>query len=190
MGEADEVERWPPWVARLYAMVSSDPPSNHAVIAYADPGPGDVVVDIGCGAGAALRLAADRGARAIGVEPSPAMADQARRRSVASPLVEVRAGHAADLPVDDASVSHVLAIATYHHWPDRRAGLEEVRRALAPGGRVFIGEARTGWLCHHGLSESDVQETIALLEDTGFRNARAEVVRPRLLRMTILSATK
>src|SRR5215218_10725552 len=42
--------------------------------------PGQLVLDIGCGAGAFLRLVADRGARAFGLDASESLIDFARRR--------------------------------------------------------------------------------------------------------------
>jgi SAM-dependent methyltransferase len=56
------------------------------------------VLDVGCGVGAFLRLVADRGARAFGIDASPALAEVARERV---PGAELRVGDMEALPSDD-----------------------------------------------------------------------------------------
>jgi ubiquinone/menaquinone biosynthesis C-methylase UbiE len=180
----DEVERWSaPW-AWLYATVWANPRSNRVVAELAAPGPGDTVVDVGCGAGAAVRAAAEAGAGAIGVDPSPSMVRNAARRHGGTAGARFVEGDAADLPLDDDSATIAWAIATYHHWPDRRAGLEELRRVLRPGGRLLLGEKRLRRPGGHGLTRAEADDVAGLLRQLGYRDVT--VTSRRLLLATLL----
>ena len=110
---------------------------------------GGSVVDIGCGAGMDLMLAAravgPRG-RAIGVDMTESMAEKAR--SVAGALglgqVEVRTGDALDLPVESDSVDFVISNGVLNLVPDKRQAFAEVFRVLRPGGRFLYGDISVG----------------------------------------------
>lgn len=136
-----------------------------------DVGPADVVVDIGCGAGNAVRAAARRGARATGVDPSAAMLRMARavtRRRNAVTWVE---GSAESLPLPDGSATVVWALATVHHWRDVGAALAEIRRVLAPGGRILALEKQTQpgatGRASHGWTAQQAESFAALCRSTG-----------------------
>ncbi|HZN13869.1 MAG TPA: methyltransferase domain-containing protein [Acidimicrobiales bacterium] len=100
-------------------------------------GPGDKVLDIGCGPGTALAAASRRGATAIGLDPSPTMLWLAARRNAGAILLAAGVD-AIPLPCDSVTVA--WASGSLHHWPDVDAGLAEVTRVLAPGGRLVIIE--------------------------------------------------
>jgi len=108
-------------------------------------GEGAVVVDIGCGAGMDLLLAArdvgPRG-RAIGVDMTHAMAEKARGAARAARLenVEIRLGDAMALPLDDASVDVVISNGVLNLTPDKSVAFGEVFRVLKPGGRFLFGD--------------------------------------------------
>jgi ubiquinone/menaquinone biosynthesis C-methylase UbiE len=76
-------------------------------------------VNVGAGAGSYEPRDRD----VVAVEPSEAMI--AQRPAGAAPVVQA---HAAALPFDDASFDAAMAVLTDHHWPDRCAGLRELRR--------------------------------------------------------------
>ncbi len=109
-------------------------------------GAGETVVDIGCGAGTDLLLAARRtgpGGRAIGVEPTPGMRRTARAAARAAGLgsvVEVRAGHAEHLPVADAGADVVISNGVLNLAPDKVRAFREIARVLRPGGRLYLGD--------------------------------------------------
>ena len=103
----------------------------------------DRVIDVGCGPGAAVRHAASVGASVIGVDPAPVMLRVARLLTRRSPHVRYLHGAAEELPVPNASATVLWSIAAVHHWPDLDAGLREVARVLAPGGRFVALERRT-----------------------------------------------
>ena len=105
--------------------------------------PEDTVLDIGCGPGTAVRRAARLGATATGVDPAPVMLRVARLLTRSIERVRYVTGTAETLPVPDASVSVVWAIASVHHWADLDAALREARRVLRPGGRLVAVERRT-----------------------------------------------
>src|SRR5512134_2912495 len=93
--------------------------------------PGATVVDIGCGAGMDLMLAADAvgaGGKAIGVDMTASMAERARNtaRTLRLHQVEVRAGDALDLPVDSASADFVISNGVLNLVPDKLLAMSEV----------------------------------------------------------------
>jgi SAM-dependent methyltransferase len=82
-------------------------------------GAAPTIVNVGAGAGSYEPV--DR--RVAAVEPSAEMVRQ--RHPEAGPAVRASAGH---LPFRDGSFDAALAVLTLHHWPDWRAGLQEMRR--------------------------------------------------------------
>jgi arsenite methyltransferase len=114
----------------------------HAVAPLAT---GETVLDIGCGAGMDLLLAARRvgpQGRAIGVEMTDAMAERARTAARAAGLeqVEVRKGDATALPVPDASVDVVISNGVLNLVPEKDKALAEIVRVLRPGGRLQLAD--------------------------------------------------
>jgi ubiquinone/menaquinone biosynthesis C-methylase UbiE len=155
----------------------------------AEVGPGDRVVDVGCGPGRFLREAAERGATAVGVDPSSQMRRLATRRTPASlrDAIRVTDGTAERLPLEDGEATVAWAVASFHHWTDADAGLAELRRVLQPGGRLLIAErlARPGgWFQQHALTWERGQDLVAQAERAGFTDMAA--VRPTLGRRQLL----
>lgn len=105
-------------------------------------GAADHVVDIGCGPGTAARLAARRGARVTGIDPSPVMLRLARAVGRARAGIVWAEGSAEALPVPDGDATVVWSLATVHHWRDVPQGLAEAMRVLRPGGRLVAVERR------------------------------------------------
>ena len=148
------------------------------VAELAGVGPGDRVVDVGCGPGRFLREAAERGATAVGVEPSGQMRRMAGWRTPGSlgDRVRVVEGTAERLPLEDGVATVVSAVASFHHWADPEAGLAEASRVLRPGGRLLIAErlARPrGWFRGHALTWEQGQELVAQVERAGFAEVAA-----------------
>jgi len=110
---------------------------------------GAVVLDVGCGAGTDLLLAARRvgpSGRAIGVD----MTDAMRQRAIAGALecalvnVDVREGDATHLPVDDSSIDVVISNGVLNLVPDKERAITEIARVLKPGGRAQIADIVIG----------------------------------------------
>lgn len=114
-------------------------------LAIAPLAPGAVVVDVGCGAGTDLLLAARRvgptGA-AIGVDMTEAMADTARAAAARAGLgnVEVRIGDAQALPVADGVADVVISNGVINLTTDKVEAFAEQYRALRPGGRLQLAD--------------------------------------------------
>jgi ubiquinone/menaquinone biosynthesis C-methylase UbiE len=175
---SEEVEVWDDETAEQYVAKWGKHPTNRMTVEVAGLRPEDVVVDVGCGSGEAVRVAAEhvvRG-RAIGVDPSPAMiriATEQTRDHACADRIRFFEGPAEKLPLESGSASVVLAINSLHHWAQPDAGLEEVWRVLAPGGRFLIGdeETETGW-SHAEGDLSDAVKIQHLVESHGFESAR------------------
>ena len=110
---------------------------------------GATVVDIGCGAGTDLLLAARRigsAGRALGVDMTEGMRRRATAGAAACGLahVDVRDGDATRLPVDDGSVDVVISNGVLNLVPEKERAVREVARVLKPGGRVQIADIIIG----------------------------------------------
>jgi len=141
-------------------------------------GPDDVVVDVGCGPGAAVRRAAKHNASVTGVDPAPVMLRVARLLTRSSARVRYVEGSAESLPLPDASASVVWTIASVHHWTDVDAGLREVERVLTSGGRFVAVERRTtpGATGHasHGWTDEQASAFADRCHEQGFVNVKVD----------------
>jgi SAM-dependent methyltransferase len=103
------------------------------------PVDGADLLDVGCGNGFHLPRFADLGARTvIGVEPHPPLVEEAERRVAGRPGVEVRAGSAQQLPLEEDSVDIAHARWAYFFGAGSEPGLAELARVLRPGGTAFV----------------------------------------------------
>jgi SAM-dependent methyltransferase len=97
-------------------------------------GAGTRMLDVGCGAGRALRLAADRGADVSGLDASPGMLEYARRRVPGATIVQ---GELQSLPFPDQTFDVVTGFNSFQYAADPSEALREAKRVTAPGGRVL-----------------------------------------------------
>jgi len=102
---------------------------------------GDRVLDLGCGSGWATRLAAAQvGPRglAVGVDVADAMIREAMEHP--QPLRNVRylSAPAENIPWSNDFFTHIFSIESFYYYPDSGAVINELRRVLAPGGRLFL----------------------------------------------------
>jgi arsenite methyltransferase len=114
-------------------------------LAFSGVKPGDVVLDLGSGAGIDLLLAAKKVGRAgkvIGVDMTDAMIEKARENIRAAGLsnVEVKKGIIEDLPVEAGSVDWVISNCVINLSPEKPRVFAEIARVLRPGGRMLVSD--------------------------------------------------
>jgi arsenite methyltransferase len=124
--------------------------------------PGETVLDLGCGAGTDLLVAAQMVGRAghvIGVDMTPAMLQRARDSAEALDLanLELHESLIESLPLPDASVDVVVSNGVIDLVPDKEAVFSEIDRVLRPGGRLQLADV----VIHKELSE-DARKRIDL----------------------------
>lgn len=110
-------------------------------LALLEPGPADRMLDVGCGTGAAVREAASRVERAVGLDLTPEMIQEAQRLAEGVPRAEFVIGDAESLPFAAGEFTAVLCTTSLHHHPRPERTIAEMARVLAPGGRAVIGDA-------------------------------------------------
>jgi ubiquinone/menaquinone biosynthesis C-methylase UbiE len=168
-------------------------PAARAIADAAGVTDADLVADIGCGPGTAVREAARRGARAVGIDPSDATLWLADRISALrrADSVSWTPGRAEALPLADDSVTIVWSLSSAHHWSDLTAALGEIRRVLVPGGKVLIAERLTRpgarGLAAHGFTSSRADSLAEQMTAAGFADVRIETLRAGRRNLIIVS---
>jgi SAM-dependent methyltransferase len=109
------------------------------------PREGEAVLDIGCGAGVDVFMAAlmvGPTGRAVGIDMVPEMIEKARQNleETRLPNVTLELGTADGLPFPDGGFDVVISNGVFNLIPDKRSALREVLRVLKPGGRLQIAD--------------------------------------------------
>ena len=120
----------PTYVGGAEALTGS---ASTPLLDLAGVGRGTALLDVGTGPGALIGPALQRGARVVGIDLSPRMVDEARRRHPGAELVQ---GDAAATDFGDGSFDAATSSFCLQHVADPRAVLVEIHRVLRPGGRV------------------------------------------------------
>jgi SAM-dependent methyltransferase len=116
-------------------------PNFHLLLDTLRPGPSDRLLEVGCGGGVLLRKVLERGARAVGVDHSPEMvrlATETNRDAVRDGRLEVFEAEGSQLPVPDGAFTIAWSTGVFGFLPHPLATLEEMHRALVPGGRLAV----------------------------------------------------
>jgi SAM-dependent methyltransferase len=126
--------------------------ANHWALGRVEPGA--VVLDLGCGAGTDLLIAAQMTGptgRVIGVDMTATMLERARQSANEMGLghVELHESLIEALPLGDASVDVVVSNGVIDLLPDKDAVLDEIDRVLRPGGRLQLADV----VIHRAVSE-------------------------------------
>jgi SAM-dependent methyltransferase len=132
-------ERWGSlWGARPADWALSEDqqtPTYEEALRRVDLEPGELVLDVGCGVGAFLRLVADGGAGPFGVDASEALLEVARERL---PDADLRLGDMEGLPYDDDTFDLVTGFTSFFFANDIVVALREAGRVAKPGAPVVI----------------------------------------------------
>src|SRR3989337_807796 len=97
------------------------------------PAAGERILDVGCGTGRLAARLASRGGRVVGVDPAVGMITQGSAKR--DGLMEFAAAAAENLPFADAAFGAAVTAVSAHHWQDAAAGISELHRVVATGGR-------------------------------------------------------
>jgi arsenite methyltransferase len=126
--------------------------ANHWLLGRIEPG--SVVLDLGCGAGTDLLIAAQMTGPAghvIGIDMTASMLDRVRASADEMGLTNVALHETLieTLPLEDASVDVVISNGVIDLVPDKDAVFDEIDRVLRPGGRLQLADV----VIHHEVSE-------------------------------------
>ena len=156
-------------------------------IAIAELREGEIVLDLGAGAGMDVFLAANKvGAkgRVIGVDMTREMIDRASAiaKSNGYENVEFRLGEIEKLPVDDGSMDTVISNCVINLSPDKSKVFSEAYRVLKPRGKLIVSDIVSEHQLPDGIREDpnawagciagalEQQEYLAKIREAGFRD--------------------
>ncbi len=170
---------------RVTAWEMAHRPSNRQrsrwAVSLLDIQPADQVLELGFGPGVAIAELVRAGAGHVyGVDHSGVMIRQASKRNAAA----IRAGRvtlirasADQLPPDlDGPFDAILAVNSLGFWPAPGQRLAELRRRLAPGGRLAIASQPRCPGATADTSDRAAREIEALLTDAGFTHLSTKIL--------------
>ena len=142
--------------------------------------PGQKVLDVACGTGDWLDIAASRGAEVSGIDISERAIDLCHQRL---PEGEFHVGPAETLPFADRQFDLITCLGSLEHFLDQPAALQEMTRVAKPGANLLILVPNSGFLTYRlwlygGTHQQAVCETIRSLEEWKqlFNQAGLEII--------------
>jgi ubiquinone/menaquinone biosynthesis C-methylase UbiE len=182
------------WLGRVAGRIMLWTNKQDDVVGVLGVQPEDDVLEVGYGPGGLIRQLAERteAASIRGVDPSPAMRDQAsrvNRNGLRAGRIRLDLGTADRTGLADASVDRVVSVNNVAIWPDLEAAVEELYRIVRPGGIVVIA-----W--HGGAKPSGAAKSLRLPEDRLSRIEQvlgkrfADVTRHQLVRLDAFKAVR
>lgn len=176
-GVAGRLEGW------LFAHRPSNRQRNRWVVSLLDVQPTDRVLEVGFGPGIAIAELSHRvgpTGHVWGIDHSEVMIQQATRRNAAA----IAAGRAtltfgtveALPPVLDGPFDVILAVNSLGFWPQPAERLEDLRRRLAPGGRIAIASQPRCPGATRATSLAAAREITDLLQTAGFTQTSTETL--------------
>jgi ubiquinone/menaquinone biosynthesis C-methylase UbiE len=170
-------------------------PFAEQLVARLEPAATDSLLDIACGTGIVARIGREklgRGARIVGVDAAPPMLAVARSVDA---TIDWREGSAMSLPVPEGERFSLIACHQgLQFFPDKPAAVREMRRVIAPGGRVAVAcwlslselpgarelnevaERHVGPIADSRHSFGGAEALEALLVAAGFKHVRVDKV--------------
>jgi SAM-dependent methyltransferase len=125
--------------------------------------PGERILDVGCGPGfygGELLEELGPDGSIVGLDSSASMLALAARRCAGHGNVEFREADATSLPVEDASFDAAVCVQVLEYVPDLEAGLDELYRALRPGGRVVIWDVDWATVSWHSADPARMRRVL------------------------------
>jgi SAM-dependent methyltransferase len=118
----------------------ADEAALRIIVAAAEAGPDDTVLDVACGGGIVVCAFASHVRHATGIDMTPAMLARARRLAADRGIANVswREGDVAQLPWPDGVFTIVATRFAVHHFSEPAAVFAEMIRVCAPGGRIVV----------------------------------------------------
>lgn len=165
--------------------------------------PGERVLDVACGTGIVARLARQRigdGGSLAGLDPNPGMLAVARSLASPKPAIDWHEASAEAIPLADGAFDVALCQLGLQFMTNKLGALREMRRVLAPGGRLVLNvpgptpplfavladalathiDPRAASFAHIVFSLHDERELRELTNAAGFRDVRVDARRTTL----------
>ena len=171
-------------VARL--MNAGNAAMNAFAVKTLDVGATDRVLEIGFGGGVTLPSLIDSAAFVAGVDRSHDMVKRAKKqfaKAISSKRADFYQSNVETLPFTPASFGRVCTVNTVYFWASLDAAFAEIHRVLAPDGRLVVGFLPKDRMDLMSLPTDifrarTVEDIIAVLGRTGFRDIRVERPQP------------
>jgi ubiquinone/menaquinone biosynthesis C-methylase UbiE len=150
--------------------------------------PTDRILDLGCGTGWASRRMARVAAEVTGLDVADEMLRRAAEASAGISNVRYVWGSAEKIPAADNAFTKVLSVESFYYYADQGKALDELRRVMAPGGRLFIlinlykdNHYSLRWVTELKVPVQTLSEAeyVALLQAHGFRDVTAQHIPDR-----------